>query len=64
MAANLEKKTLNFREGDWDYLESIFYSQGIGPSVAIRTLVSNFVDAKRAQERSKADPEARLNIQL
>lgn len=60
---NLEKKTLNFREGDWDYLESLFTHQGIGPSIVIRTLVSNYVDARRKMEEAAA-PSPTLKVDL
>jgi len=47
---NLEKKTLYFREGDWNYLESIMRPNGIATSVAIRSIVSKFVDERRGQQ--------------
>jgi hypothetical protein len=53
MKADLQKHTLNLRTGDWDYLESIFKPNGIPTSTAVRTLISNFVDKKRAEERSR-----------
>lgn len=58
MKADLQKHTLHLREGDWDYLESMFKPNGIATSVAIRTLVSNFVDKKRKEEAAfiKANP--------
>lgn len=46
---NLEKKTLYFREGDWDFLESIMRPNGIATSVAIRSIISTFVDKRRSQ---------------
>lgn len=54
---NLEKKTLNFRAGDWDFLESLYHSRGIPPSIAIRTIISNFVDQYQRNE----DPRS-LNV--
>ena len=45
----LEKKTLYFRTGDWDFLESMMRPNGIATSVAIRSIISSFVDKKRAQ---------------
>lgn len=50
MKADLQKHTLHLRAGDWDFLESMFKPNGISTSVAIRTLVSNFVDKKRKEE--------------
>ena len=65
MKADLQKHTLHLREGDWDYLESIFKPNGIATSVAIRSIVSNFVDEKRRQEQAKAPSElTRLNVQI
>ena len=50
MKKPLQKHTLNLREGDWDYLESIFKPNGIDVSFVIRSLVSKLVDTKRAEE--------------
>ena len=44
---DLKKHTLNLREGDFDEMALIFPK--LGGSVAIRTLVSNFVDQTKAQ---------------
>lgn len=49
MSNGLQKKTLHFREGDWDFLESIFRPNGIATSVAIRSIISHYVDEKRRQ---------------
>lgn len=49
-ATNLQKVTLNLRPGDWDYIESIYKSNGIPTSQVIRKIVSNFVDARKTQE--------------
>ncbi len=50
MKADLQKHTLNFRPGDWAYLESIYKSHGLPTSVVIRTLISAKVDELKAQE--------------
>lgn len=50
MKTAIKKHTLNLREGDWDYLESMFKPNGIPTAVAVRTLISNFVDKKRDEE--------------
>lgn len=50
MDEHLEKKTLNFRRGDWDFIESICRPRGIATSTAIRTIISQFVDARRPEE--------------
>lgn len=58
MKADLRKHTLHLREGDWDYLESMFKPNGIPTSVAVRTIVSSFVDRKRKEEQAlvKSNP--------
>ena len=61
MDDNLEKKTLNIRRGDWDFLESICRPNGIATSVAVRTIISKFVDQKRA---AVADPQIDLEADL
>lgn len=47
---DIQKHTLNLRRGDFAYIESMFRSRGIPASLVIRTLIANWVDAKRAQE--------------
>lgn len=51
MKADLQKHTLHLRRGDWDFLESMFKPNGVPTSVAVRTLISNFVDKKRKEEQ-------------
>ena len=65
MRADLRKHTLNLREGDWDFLESIFKPNGIPTAVAVRTIISNFVDKKRNEvsARGAANP-ADLEIDI
>ena len=46
----LHKHTLNLREGDWDYIESVYLPKGLATAVVIRTIVSNLVDRLRKQE--------------
>ena len=53
MKADIKKHTLNLRDGDWDYIESMFKPNGIATSVAVRTIISNFVDKKRREEAAK-----------
>lgn len=55
MKADLEKKTLNIRTGDWDYIESIAKPQGFATSEVVRLLISNFVDQKRKTEKTSND---------
>lgn len=60
--SDIEKKTLNLRRGDWDYIESIAHPQGLPTSEVVRLIVSNYVDKKRATE-SPRDLNA-LDIEL
>ena len=64
MANDLQKHTLHLREGDWDYIESIYKSHGIATSLIIRSLVSNFVDKKRKQEKDSPETLGDVNIDL
>lgn len=47
----LQKKTLNLRAGDWDFLDSIYHDKDIKTSGVIRTAVSTLVDNIKAQEK-------------
>lgn len=60
---SLKKHTLHLRDGDFDYIQSMYHSKAIGASLVIRTLVSNFVDAKRQQEAQSGEP-VQVNINL
>ena len=60
MDDHLEKKTLNFRRGDWDFIESICRPRGIATSTAIRTIISQFVDARRPETETTVDLETDL----
>lgn len=64
MKADLQKHTLYLREGDWDYLESLFRQSGIATSLVIRTLVSNYVDKKRKEYEPQASEMPHLDINL
>lgn len=57
MKADLQKHTLHLRAGDWDFLESMFKPNGVATSVAVRTLISNYVDKKRAEESRMTRPD-------
>lgn len=60
---NIEKKTLNFRAGDWDYITSVFGPQGVFTSTVVRSLVSKWVDehAKGVkQDQAAKNPEVDL----
>ena len=60
---SLKKHTLHLRDGDFDYIQSIYHRHAIGASLVIRTLVANFVDSKRAQEDESGEPVS-VNINL
>ena len=49
---DLKKHTLNLRDGDFDRIALLFPK--LGGSVAIRTLVSNYVDKVEANTPSPA----------
>ena len=49
---DLKKHTLNLRDGDFDRMALIFPK--LGGSVAIRTLISNFVDQAEANAPTPA----------
>lgn len=51
----LRKHTLNLREGDWDYLVTVFRPQGVDVSFVVRKIVSNYVDELRQREGPQAD---------
>lgn len=61
MLRDIEKKTLNLREGDWSYIESIASPQGIATSQVVRKLVSDFVDRLRAAEK-KPDVDVETSL--
>jgi len=65
MKAEIKKHTLNLRSGDWDYLESMFKPNGIATAVAIRTIISNFVDKKRGEEaRRGGHPALNMDVSI
>lgn len=47
---DLQKVTLNLRQGDFDYLASICNHRGIPTSALVRNIISNKVDELRAAE--------------
>jgi len=64
MKADTQKHTLHLREGDWDYIESLFKPNGIATSVVIRTLVSRYVDQKRQEYEPMSSDMTKINIDL
>jgi hypothetical protein len=59
MNENLQKKTLHFRVGDWDFIESVSRPNGIPTSLVIRNIISQWVDARR-EPNTKPDVEYKL----
>lgn len=57
MKTSIKKHTLNLREGDWDFLEAMFKPNGVATAVAIRTIIANYVDKKREEERRTGRPD-------
>ena len=51
---DLKKHTLNLREGDFDQMALLFPK--LGGSVAIRTLISNFVDKAKVNSPTPTPP--------
>ena len=49
----LDKRTMNFRPGDFTKMEAMF--PALGPSVAVRQLVSRFIDANFVESKLPAD---------
>ncbi len=65
MKTDIKKHTLNLRAGDWDYIESMFKPNGIATSVAVRTIISNFVDKKRGEEAKRGGhPALDMDVNL
>lgn len=50
----LKKHTLNLRDGDYEYLTSLFEPQGLKAAAVIRNLIARSVDSFRENE-SKID---------
>jgi hypothetical protein len=50
----LKKHTLNLREGDYEYLTSLFEPQGLKTAHVIRNIIARTVDGFRENE-SKID---------
>lgn len=45
-----EKKTMLFREGDWDFLTDYYQPRGLTTSRLIRELIAGHVDQLRAAQ--------------
>jgi len=61
---NRKKHTLWLRDGDWDYLESVFAPNGTSTSEAIRTLVSSYVDKLRERERAVSGDQEPVKVRI
>lgn len=55
MSEQLQKHTLNLREGDIEFLTQVYRTKGIPVSLIVRRTVSNLVDRLRRQETPIAD---------
>lgn len=58
---DLQKVTLNLREGDWEYMTSILAPSGVHTSTFVRLLVSRRVDELRGLEAANSAP-AKMDI--
>ena len=61
MKLPLTKVTLNLREGDFDFLQSVYHAAGVGASTVVRALVQKHVDELRAKEETP-NPEVKFNV--
>jgi len=62
MKEDLKKHTLNLREGDWDYLESVYSASGRSVSTVIRTIISAYVDRLKSTESETADIKVEVEL--
>jgi hypothetical protein len=53
----LEKKTLNLRRGDWEFLTETYQPKGVNTSTLVRKVISNLVDRIRAKMTVDTDKE-------
>lgn len=58
----LQKHTMNLREGDFEYLDTVYGPRGVKASIVIRKLVSRLVDTLQNGSPS-ADEIAKLEIE-
>lgn len=49
--SDMQKHTLWLREGDWAYIEALYKHNGVSTSLAIRSIVGNFVDEHRRNNK-------------
>lgn len=56
----LQKHTLNLREGDWEYIESVFQARGVPTSTVVRRIVSRFVETLRTNSQDKLEMDKEL----
>lgn len=57
---NLQKHTLNLREGDYDVIQAAYAEKGIAAAVVIRALVSRFTDKLLANTEKAPDIEGEV----
>lgn len=61
MPDKLQKHTLNLREGDWEYLETVYSRQMTPVSAVVRKIVSTYVDGlKDLENKETPDVEVKL----
>lgn len=58
----LQKKTLNLRKGDWDYIEEQYSARGVQVSTVVRYLVSLHVDALKVGEMDLDELMAEIRV--
>ena len=46
---DFKKHTLHLRDGDFDFLATVFAQKQLSPSYVVRTLISEYVDKLKAQ---------------
>lgn len=61
MAHALMKHTLNLREGDFAYLDSVYGASGTPTSHVIRALVARHVETLREKENNPL-PKVEINV--
>jgi len=57
-----QKHTLHLREGDWDYITSVYKVKGVSTSLVVRTLVANFVDKLQQKEKPMENIDIKVDL--
>jgi hypothetical protein len=61
-AVDLHKHTLNLRDGDYQYLDTVYRDRKVSAAAVIRALVSTHVDALRQHEKKLSPSDERINV--